>query len=301
MKLRVFTAIGIGIAAMVVASSGSAKWTIGNGTTDLEVNGPNPAQPGQVCTTHIEGRAGLSTTVDPAVTAPPPVPPNSTQVVELFTGPPGSLDGYRGGGTGELVPFDNSLPTVSAVRSVTTGVLTALNPPEYYTGNGNEDLWEYAAAPFSFDLPAGVIADGNQVALRVGSHEAILTLSAVACASTQPLTATIDVLPGISANLVIPSLKLPVLPVRVFGSASLDVTAIASVKLGNAAPATLPAALARLLAPRDRNGDGYLDRDYVFVPAATGIVCGATSASLTGTLAKGTAFTGTDRIRTILC
>ena len=56
----------------------------------------------------------------------------------------------------------------------------------------------------------------------------------------------------------------------------------------------LPPLLARMLAPRDRNGDGYLDRDYVFVPVATGISCGATSASLTGTLANGTAFSGTD-------
>ena len=100
MKLRVFTAIGIVLAAMVVVSSGSARWTIGNGTTDLEVNGPNPALPGQVCTTHIEGRAGLNTTTDPAVTPPPPGPYSpATQVVELFTGPAGSLDGYRGGGT----------------------------------------------------------------------------------------------------------------------------------------------------------------------------------------------------------
>lgn len=149
-----------------------------------------------------------------------------------------------------------------------------------------------------------MIADGNQVALRVGSHTAILTLPATTCAPPpppQPLAASIDVLPGVSPNLVIPWLKLPVLPVRVFGSQQLDVTAIATVKLGNASPAVLPPALARLLEPRDRNGDGYLDRDYVFVPSATGIACGATSAALTGTLTNGTAFTGTDAIRTVLC
>ena len=139
------------------------------------------------------------------------------------------------------------------------------------------------------------------MALRLGSHAAIVTLSAITCAAPQPLAASIDVLPGFSPNLVIPSLRVPVLPVRVFGSAQLDVTAIATVKLGTAAPAVLPSLLARLLAPRDRNGDGYLDRDYVFVPAATGISCGATSAGLTGTLANGTAFAGTDAIRTILC
>ena len=298
--MKVLAVIGAALVAMVMASSGSAKWVIGNGSTDLEVTGPNPALPGQVCTTHIEGRAGLSTSVDPAVTPPSPGP-YSPLVVELFTGPAGSLDGYRGGGSGELLPPDSSLPTISSTASVTTAVPTALNPAEKYTDNGGEDLWEYAAAPFSFDLPAGTIAAGNEVALRLGSHTAIVTLSAITCAAPQPVAASIDVLPGLSPNLVIPSLRVPVLPVRVFGSAQLDVTAIASVKLGTAAPAALPAPLARLLAPRDRNGDGYLDRDYLFVPAATGISCGATSASLTGTLANGTAFAGTDAIRTVLC
>jgi hypothetical protein len=300
MKVKILTVIGVALVAMVVASSGSAKWVIGNGTTDLAVTGPNPALPGQVCTTHIEGFAGLSTGVDPAVTPPPPGP-YSSLVVELFTGPAGSLDGYQGGPSGQLLPPDPNLPTITVAASVTTAPATALTPPEHYTGNGNEDLWEYAAAPFSFDLPAGLIADGNEVALRVGSHTAIATLSAITCAPPQPLAASIDVLPGLSPNLVIPSLKLPVLPVRVFGSAQLDVTAISTVKLGTAAPAALPPLLARLLTPRDRNGDGYLDRDYVFVPAATGISCGATSVTLTGTLANGTTFAGTNAIRTVLC
>ena len=98
--MKVLAVIGAALVAMVVASSGSAKWVIGNGTTDLEVTGPNPALPGQVCTTHIEGRAGLSTSVDPAVTPPSPGP-YSPLVVELFTGPAGSLDGYAGGPSGQ--------------------------------------------------------------------------------------------------------------------------------------------------------------------------------------------------------
>ena len=299
MKLKISALIGVAIAAMVVASSGSAKWAIGNGTTDLDINAPNPALPGQVCTTHIEGRAGLSTGSDPAVTPPPPGPYSPLRI-ELFTAPAGGLDGYAGGATDQLDPPDPSLPTITSIASIKTSAPTALNPPEFYTGNGNEDIWEYAAAPFSFDVPAGVIADGNSVALRVGSKEAILILSATTC-SPQPITASIDVLPGVSPNLVAPRVKLPVLPVRVFGSAKLDVTAIATVKLGTASPAALPPVLAQLLKPRDRNGDGYLDRDYVFVPSATGITCGATSAALTGTLTNGAAFAGRDAIRTILC
>ena len=42
MKVKILTVIGVALVAMVVASSGSAKWVIGNGTTDLEVTGPNP-------------------------------------------------------------------------------------------------------------------------------------------------------------------------------------------------------------------------------------------------------------------
>src|SRR5262249_15502714 len=146
------TILGVALVAMVMASSGSAKWVIGNGSTDLEVTGPNPTLPNQVCTTHIEGRAGLSTSVDPTVTPPPP-PPSSPLVVELFTCPGGSFAGYAGGPPGHLAPPDPSLPTVSAVTSATTAAPTALNPPEHYIGNGGLDLWEYAAAPFSFDLP----------------------------------------------------------------------------------------------------------------------------------------------------
>ena len=35
--MKVLAVIGAALVAMVVASSGSAKWVIGNGTTDLEV------------------------------------------------------------------------------------------------------------------------------------------------------------------------------------------------------------------------------------------------------------------------
>ena len=96
MKVKAFTAIGVVLVAMVVASAASAKWVIGNGTTDIAVTGPNPALPGQVCTTHIEGFAGLSTGTDPAVTPPPPGP-YSPLVVELFTAPgPGASTATRG-------------------------------------------------------------------------------------------------------------------------------------------------------------------------------------------------------------
>ena len=132
MKVKVLPAIGLALAAMQWPPPHRRR-VIGNGTTDIAVTPPNPALPGQVCTTHIEGFAGLSTTADPAVTPPPPGP-YSPQVVELFAAP--SLDGYSGGPSGQLLPPDPSLPIVNAIASVTAAAPTALNPPEQYTATG---------------------------------------------------------------------------------------------------------------------------------------------------------------------
>lgn len=301
MQRKVLTALGVVLVALfIVVPAASARWAIGNGPTDLELNElAPPALPGQVCTTHIDGRAGLSTTTDPAVTPPPP-PPDQGLKVELFTGPPGSLAGAHGVPGG--LELADGTTTVSPIASVTTAPPAKLNPAEEYMDFTGVSFWEYAAAPFSFNLAADQVTPGNDVALRQGGYSAIITAKATACASTPPpITAVIDVLPGLAQNPVIPSLRLPVLPVRVFGSSTLDVTKIATLKLGNAQPAVIPPSLARFFAPKDRNGDGFLDQDYLFVPAATGIVCGDTSVGLTGTLTGGESFSGTDAIKTVHC
>jgi hypothetical protein len=303
MKRKVLTAMCVTLAATVLAPQASARWAVGNGITDLEIADPTPpAQPGEVCTGHIEGRAGLSTQTEPTSTTPPPPGPYPPLTVQLFTGPdlvgaqgePGGLrllDPNDPNGTGALIP---------PIATVTTAPLTALSPPEAYDANGVA-TWEYAAAAFSFTLASGTIQPGDDVALREGNRTAVVILSAVACATTPPppITAVIDILPGITPNFVAPSVRLPILPVRIFGSATLDVTKIATVKLGNASPVAIPPALAKLFVPKDRNGDGLLDRDYLFVPKATGIACGATSASLTGTLDGGGSFSGTDSVKTV--
>ncbi len=303
MKLKVLMAICVALVGFVVVAPASARWRIGNGPADIEINEVSPpAFSNQVCTTHVEGRAGLSTEIDPAVTPPPPGPYDPL-TVELFTGPPASLDGAQGAPGGILLADGTTL--VAPIASVTTAPPTLLSQPEEYTNNGNTPIWEYAAAPFSFTLAPGAVAPGNDVAFRQSGHVAITVLNAVTCSTPPSITAVIDVLPGIASNPVIPSLRLPILPVRVFGSATLDVTKIATVKLGNASAVAIPPWLVRLFprlfAPRDRNGDGYLDRDYFFAPASTGIACGATSVNLTGTLSGGGTFSGTDAIKTVHC
>jgi hypothetical protein len=283
----------LGVAAamfLVAAPSASAKWILGNGSTDLEITTPSGLNDGQVCTTSIQGRAGLSTSDDPSNPATPPPPgPYAPITVRVYTGPAGSLDG--------------SLGSASPIVTYTTAAPTALNPAESYFGDFSQTflLYEYAAASFTIPIPAGAIPDGNEVAVQNGSHSAYVTLSAKACSTAPPppVTAFIDVLPGIRSNPVIPWLRHPTLVVRLFGSALLDVRGVSGVKLGDAQAAPIPPALAKLFVPKDRNGDGILDRDFLFVPAATGITCGSTTVSLTGTISGGGTFSGSDAVKPI--
>jgi hypothetical protein len=294
--MRLRTLLGSIATLLVVVSPASAKWTIGNGATDLDINPADPAVPGQVCTDHITGRVGESTSQDPAVTAPPAGPYSPVKVF-VYTGPPGSLDGSVNDPQGIRTP-DGSVLTPIFTAEVTPVPLVPAEP--YADFNGNK-YWEYAAAQLDMTLPPLAIPAGNEVLIQRSGRSAYLTVAAVACTPPPPIAATIDVLPGISPNVVVPSLTQPALLVRVFGSAALDVSAIATVKLGAAAAAPIPASLARYFVPKDRNGDGRLDRDYLFVPAATGITCSSSTVSLTGTLTGGGTFAGSDAVRPILC
>jgi hypothetical protein len=101
---------------------------------------------------------------------------------------------------------------------------------------------------------------------------------------------------SISTNYVLPRVRAPPLPVLVYGSPDVDVRSTASVQLQDAAPGLVPGFLTR---PFDADHDGYLDRVYWFSPAATGIVCGQRSVTMTGSTSSGTHFSGTDAIRTV--
>jgi hypothetical protein len=158
-------------------SAQAGKWSFGNGQSDLEV-GTAPTSIGFVCTTRIHGRAGLGTTVDPAVT-PPPAPPYSPLTVKVFTGAQGDLGGA------EVVPGGLLLldgRTIAPIATQTTAAPTKLSPPEQYTGFSEEDkIWEYAAAPFSFSFAPGQIAVNNDIVVVNGNHSAYVQRNAVAC------------------------------------------------------------------------------------------------------------------------
>src|SRR5690242_7066112 len=171
------TILAVGLLLVGATSAQAGKWSFGNGESDLEV-GTAPTSIGFVCTTRIHGRAGLGTTVDPAVT-PPPAPPYSPITVKVFTAAQGDLGGA------EVVPGGLLLldgRTIPPIATQTTAAPTKLNPPEHYTGfSPDDDIWEYAAAPFAFSLAPGQIAVNNDIVVVQGTHSAYVQRNAVAC------------------------------------------------------------------------------------------------------------------------
>ena len=173
--------------------------------TDIEITAPDPAQPFQVCFDRVQGRAGLNTPDDPAVTPPPPGP-YTPITVRVFAGPSGTLDGATVQGDGTLLLLDGT--TLEPAATQVTSAPTAVDPPESYFGDFSETflVWEYAAAPFDIAIPAGKSAPGDELVVQQGSHPAYVTLGAVAC-SSGPITARIDLRPGSTLNRVAPSDK----------------------------------------------------------------------------------------------
>lgn len=163
---------------LVGAATAQAKWSYGNGESDLEVGSAPHAGglTGFVCTTRIHGRAGLGTTTDPAVT-PPPGPPYSPLTVQVYTGAPGDLGGAQVVPAGLLLQNGN---TITPTAEQHTAAPTKLKPPEQYEGGGIP-IWEYASAPFAISIAPGLIAPGNDVLIVQTGHSAYVTKVAQAC------------------------------------------------------------------------------------------------------------------------
>jgi hypothetical protein len=107
----------------------------------------------------------------------------------------------------------------------------------------------------------------------------------------------IDVMPGRPGNKTL--LKLPLVPVTIFGSASFNVSQVdaSTLKLGRSGAAALPS-LAQF---RDTNRDGFVDLTVVFRTIDTGIRWGDTEVELTGRNYLTEPFNGADAIETIRC
>jgi len=114
----------------------------------------------------------------------------------------------------------------------------------------------------------------------------------------QGLPVTIDIKPGSFPNSINPG-NNDVIPVAILTTSAFDATTVdpMSVRFG---PNRAVEAHGRGHI-EDADGDGDLDLVLHFRTQATGIVCGATSASLTGATFGGQAITGSDSINTVGC
>jgi 6-phosphogluconolactonase (cycloisomerase 2 family) len=113
------------------------------------------------------------------------------------------------------------------------------------------------------------------------------------------LEVAIDIKPGSDGNPI--NLRSRgIIPVAILGSAELDVADVlwAGVRFG---PDEAPPAHGGPHELEDVNGDGRLDMMVRFRTQDTGIICGDTEATLTGTLLDGMPFEGTDTFETVGC
>lgn len=110
------------------------------------------------------------------------------------------------------------------------------------------------------------------------------------------LPVAIDIKPGSLPNSINP-LARGVIPVAILTTPTLDATTIDPTSLKFGPNMTTPVHFAL----EDVDNDGDLDMIVHFSTQESGIVCGATAASLTGQTNTGQAIKGSDSVRTVGC
>ena len=174
------------------AASAKAKWTYGNGESDLAVD-VAPGTSGAVCSTSITGYAGQGTTNDPSTT-PPTISTTGLKVFLYVTPADQPMDGATVLSNGDLLLSDGT-SEISPLTMLTTDPPTAITPPEQYLDFQNNPIWEYAEAPFAFTLSNAIPAWAH-VLVRVGGHDAFHTASAVDCTTTTLTSSANPAAPG---------------------------------------------------------------------------------------------------------
>jgi hypothetical protein len=112
------------------------------------------------------------------------------------------------------------------------------------------------------------------------------------------LQVSIDIKPGTFPNSI-NSRNPGVIPVAILSTDTFDATTVdpSTVRFGVTGTEAAPVHSAI----QDVNGDGKLDMVLQFATQSTGIVCGMTSAILTGKTISDQAITGADSIQTVNC
>ena len=308
-RARITVAIAVVALTIGLAPSASAKFTTHNGAdvtqTDV-VNGDEF----NTCGNRISGLAGFGTSTGDLDTTDQAVIDTVTRTVsyEVFQFPAGSTPSdYQfiedpNTFEGSYVKVDgngNVIETVPRVLAFETAPRVIIPGGPLVQADPNQgDLFIYSQIPFDKTIsPAAPV--GSTLGIKPLSGAALRELSVVAC-TTPPtnVVASIDAQPGLSKNPVKISSTKPTLIILVKGSATLDVTKIATAKVGNASP-VVSGVFSVLSKPADLTRDGRKDRLYFFRPSQTGLTCSSTSVTIGGTLAGGALWSGTDAIKAV--
>jgi hypothetical protein len=116
--------------------------------------------------------------------------------------------------------------------------------------------------------------------------------------ATTAISVSIDIQPGSDPASINPKSNGKI-PVAILTTDTFDATTVKAVTVRFGAAGTEAAPVQ--VAVEDVNGDGRPDLLLSFNTPATGVTCGATSASLTGQTFSGQAIKGTDAIQTVGC
>jgi hypothetical protein len=288
------------LAVAVVAPGASAKYTLHNDANMTETDVVSGSE-FNTCGDHISGRSAWSNFRGDLVNPPGA---SSPAKYEVFVFPPGEnpsdfeFDFDTATQEGSYVRFDANGNIVETARRIAFTTAPLVLFPAGPVLDLDSNLYLYSNVAFTVGIsPAAPV--GSTVGIKPLGQSSRRDLAVVDC-TPAPVIASIDAQPGLSTNPVNPASKLPTLVILVKGSAAFDVTAIATAKVGGAAPVT-SGVFGVLGKPADLNADGVKDRLYFFRPKETGLTCSSRSVTIGGTLTSGIAWSGTDSVRPINC
>jgi hypothetical protein len=227
---------------------------------------------------------GISTTSASCVMLPPAYSPaiRGTDFTVVFSGTISVV--LAGDGTFDLsIPFTTPFPYDPSAGDLLLDVVINSN----------------GAGAFEYDTSGAQSCSAYNTSLFGPSNSNVglvtqfeFTIAAV------PIEVAIDIKPGAPPNSINPRSR-GVIPVAILTNDTFDAITVdpSTVRFG----ATGTEAAPEHFALQDVNGDGKADMILQFKTQETGIVCGNTSASLTGKTVGGQAINGSDSIRTVGC
>ncbi len=165
-------------------------------------------------------------------------------------------------------------------------------------GDGTfEPAQDFGVGELPVSITVGDFNGDSQQDLATANLEAD-TVSVLINNTAVEITVKIDIKPGSFPNSINPRSR-GVIPVAILTTDTFDASAVDPTTVFFGATGNETAPVHSVL--EDIDGDGNTDLLLHFRTQRTGIVCGSTSASLTGETFGGQAIEGSDSIRTVGC